>query len=115
MNEKYSHKDFTGKSLLTCDPKELSHTTVRGSCFAQEVPCGKQAEFVDIFPKGMTNVTFVGCNLDNVRVPDGCKIEDGTHKLIEIRREKDAYVAWIMSDKGIPVSKLNPDPVVAEI
>jgi hypothetical protein len=111
MNEKYSHKDFTGKLLIDHDPSEFNDTEIRGSCFAQEVPFGKQMEFVQVFPKEMTGVTFVGCNLDNVLVPADCKIVDGTHKLLEICKEsvegKDVYTTWVMSAEKIPMSKVS--------
>jgi hypothetical protein len=118
MNEKYSHKDFSGKSLIDVDPKELNDTEIHGSCFAQEVPFGKQAEFVRVFPEEMTGVTFVGCNLDNVLVPEGCKAIDGTHKLLEIHKEtvggEDVFTTWIMSEAKVPIAKVQPDIVVIE-
>ena len=111
MNEKYSHKDFSGKLLVDVDPKELNDTEIRGSCFAQEIPFGKQAEFVQVFPKGMTGVTFVGCNLDNVLVPEDCMVIDGTHNLLEIRKEtikdEDVFTTWVMNTEKIAMSKVS--------
>jgi len=115
MNEKYSHKDFSGKSLVDVDLKELSDTEIRGSCFAQEVPFGEQAEFIQVFPKEMTGVVFVGCNLDNVLVPEGCKVVDGTHKLLEIRKEttkgEDVFTTWVMNTEKVAMYKVSGEVV----
>ena len=66
----------------------------------------------------MTGVTFVGCNLDNVLVPEDCKVVDGTHKLLEIRKEvvegKDIFATWIMGESKVPIAKVQPDTVVEE-
>lgn len=44
-------------------------TVVRGACFACEM------EESMPFPPEMTGVRFCGCNLDNVRLPDGNTVE----------------------------------------
>lgn len=66
VNEKYSYKDFLGQSFTAVDPAEFDGTEIVGSCFYQE-----NKPRSSIFPVGMTGVTFVRCNLDNVKVPAG--------------------------------------------
>lgn len=98
INEKYSYKDFLTQTLTDTDPKEWDDTEVVGSCFAKEKPNTK------VFPDGIKNVTFKKCNLDNVVVPEGCTIEGGTHKLIEVQNDGED---WILDKDLNPVEPVN--------
>jgi len=71
INEKYSFKDFTDKSLKNIDSEELNDSLIVGSCFAQEV-LGDTPMLIDIFPSDMTGVHFERCNLINVFIPKTC-------------------------------------------
>lgn len=68
----YSHKDFTGRSLV--DHDDMDGKTVGGSCFSQEAPD------THVFPAGMTGVTFSYCNLDNCFIPDGNTVVGGSQR-----------------------------------
>lgn len=105
INEKYSYKDFTNQSFLGVDHSEFDKTEIVGSNFYQESKEGEDIE-KNIFPVGMTGVTFRKCNLDNVIVPVGNTVEtDCTKK--KIKKQNDLE-DWILdkNDKPVePVSK----------
>ena len=98
MNEKYSYKDFTGKILTETDPKEWNDSEVIGSCFANEKPK------TEVFPKGITGVKFIKCNLDNCLVPKECEIVGGTHKWIAAQNDLED---WLLDENLNPVEPLN--------
>lgn len=78
INTIHSNKNYMGLSLVDLDPDEFSDTTIVGTCFAQEAEYNANASHngsnghvdtrIDVFPPGTHNVTFLRCNLDNVRV-----------------------------------------------
>ena len=98
INEKYSFKGFPyhGLSFKKIDPKEFNNTTIKGSCFYQEWLEGEKEVEKEIFPEGMTGVTFKGCNLDNVIVPIGNTVIGGTHKLIQVQND---WEDWVLEKK----------------
>lgn len=67
INEQYSFKDFTGHNLSN---KENISGVIYASCFSQETPDS------EIFPLKLEGVTFIKCNLSNVKIPDGNTIID---------------------------------------
>ena len=98
MNERYSYKDFTGKTLTETDPKEWNDTEVIGSCFASLTPNTR------VFPDGITGVKFIKCNLDNVVVPKECTIEGGCHRLIAKQNDGED---WLVDEHLNPIEPLN--------
>lgn len=96
VNEKYSYRDFMNQDLKKVDSKELSGTTIVGSCFYQEAK--KTASTIDeivkdIWPKGTEKVRFERCNLDNVKLPDGSTIDERTtNKIIKPENDGDDWV-----------------------
>jgi predicted GH43/DUF377 family glycosyl hydrolase len=98
MNEKYSYKDFTGKILTETDPKEWNDTEVIGSCFANQKPK------TEVFPKGITGVKFIKCNLDNCLVPQECEIVGGCHRWIAVQNDLED---WLLDENLNPVEPLN--------
>ncbi|MFZ2937603.1 MAG: hypothetical protein WA066_02740 [Candidatus Omnitrophota bacterium] len=95
-DDKYSHKDFTGRKLL--DVKDLNGITIFGSCFSQEIPDKH------IFPDNMAGVTFINCNLDNVFIPIGNTVIGGSKRRFKV--QKDAR-DWEINDEGIPVKVIS--------
>jgi hypothetical protein len=91
QNEKYSQKDFTGRSLR--DAKDLKDMVIYGSCFSQETPDTK------VFPDNMTGVTFLNSNLDNVFVPEGNTIIGGIHRKFKVQADLND---WILNDDSTP-------------
>jgi len=73
-NELYSHGDFTGQDLTSHDVEGFNDTEIVGSCFFQ--PNSPRS---NVFPSGITGVTFVKCNLDNCVIPEGCTLEKSTN------------------------------------
>jgi len=97
-NEKFSHKDFMHKILTDTDPKDWDDTEVVGSCFYNETPRTK------VFPDGIKNVKFIGCNLDNIVIPETCTMEKCTNKLIQVQSDLND---WILDEDLKPVEPLN--------
>ena len=87
MNKKYSYKDFTGLDFSKVDVKEFDDEII-GTCFSQSSPMTK------IFPPGMTGVSFVKCNLDNVDVPAGNTQKDCCNRQW---KEQNDLIPWIVS------------------
>jgi len=101
-NKTYSFKNFMDQDLRGHDPKGFAGEIV-GTCFAQQERPGELPPY-DVFPAGVTGVTFVRCNLDNVRVPDGCTVEKGTNKVIRVMNDLDD---WRCNEKGEPIEPMN--------
>jgi hypothetical protein len=103
INKKYSYGNFTDKTFLDCNPEDFDGEIV-GSCFYQQAKDG--VVWQEIFPKGIT-CSFIRCNLDNVIVPDGCKIADGCHLAIQEQNDKQD---WICDDKTLePVEPMDKE------
>ena len=106
INKKYSHKAFTGQTFVDEPSDDFSNSEIKGSCFAQEVAYSSDAAHNDspnhrdteqvIFPRGMSNVTFTNCNLDNVFVPGPpVRIQGGSHRKIRVMND---LADWILDD-----------------
>jgi hypothetical protein len=50
---------------------------IRNACLSVEPEDGEYAT-VAVFPPGTSGVRFVGCNLDNVKLPPGSVVDDGS-------------------------------------
>jgi hypothetical protein len=102
INEKYSYKSFIGQSFLDRPVSDFEGMRIVGSDFSQEwgeyaiVPSsgGK-----NIFPTGIKNAEIDGCNMDNVFLQAGLKINDTrgvgcetTNKTIKIENDR---LDWI--------------------
>lgn len=101
LNEKYSYRDL---SIRTMDSREipveeLNNTTIKGSGFGRRVPYG------DCFPKDMTGVVFIDCNLDNCVAPEGNTVIGGTNKQHAVMNDGEN---WIVDKDLKPVEPLKP-------
>lgn len=111
INEKYSYKAFSyhGLSFKDRPVSEFNNTIIRGSCFYQEWREGDKEIIKDIFPDGMTGVTFEKCNLDNIFIPDGNTINEikgGCHRKIAVQNDWDD---WILDDDLRPIKPTNKE------
>jgi hypothetical protein len=97
-NEKYSHKDFTDQIFTHTDLSEWNNTEIIGSCFYNQIPLTK------VFPSEIKNVKFIGCNLNNIIIPDGCTVEGGCHILIQVQNDGED---WILDKDLNPIEPLN--------
>ena len=80
VNDKYSYNDFSDQSFLDVDPAEFSNTLIRNSNFYRQ-NTSELSQWFKIFPDGAENVTFEGCNLDNIELPMGTILDEwSTHK-----------------------------------
>lgn len=88
-DEVFSLKNFTGQYLTDLN---LDNLIIYGSCFSHEIPN------TQIFPSGMTGVTFYNCNLDNCFIPEGNTIIDCSQRRFKANPEdgKD----WRVDDQG---------------
>ena len=92
INEKYSFKDFSGQFLDSVPAEELNNTRIVGSNFYHENTLSIE-KLYDIFPEGMTGVSFERCNLDNVNVPVGNDLDvDSSNKVIITEDSQDVVV-----------------------
>jgi hypothetical protein len=108
-NEKYSYRAFLsrGLSFVAIDPREFNDTEIVGTCFYQEWHEDDGERIVkDIFPVGMTGVTFRDCNLDNVLVPTGCRVEGGTNKVIRVQNDLEDWVCDVAGKPVEPIAKV---------
>lgn len=105
VNEEYSFRAFPyhDVSFKGVPAEDFNNTIIRGSCFYQE---WRENENVikDIFPDGMTDVIFVNCNLDNIYIPPGNTIQDGTNKRIQVQND---FQAWILDNDLKPVEPMD--------
>ena len=102
MNTKYSHKAFPYHGLSFKDrPAKEFEGEIIGSCFYQEA-LENNPPF-DIFPDGI-KATFIRCNLDNILIPAGCKVEGGTNKMIKIQNDTND---WELDKDLNPVKPLD--------
>jgi len=102
-NAKYSCQNYMGgkAAFLKKEPiKELQKGIIVGTCFYQP-----ERPNSDIFPAGMTGVTFKNCNLDNVLVPIGNTIIGGCHRQIKAQND---WSDWILDDVTLAPKELIP-------
>jgi len=99
INQKYSFGDFLDQSFVDAPVEEFNNTTIKGSCFYQQY-------FIDseIFPIGMTGVTFEDCNLDNVLIPAGNTIIGGCNNKVRIQNDGDD---WVVDSNLNPIEPVN--------
>jgi hypothetical protein len=116
INEEYSFKDFTGQSFTGVDASEFNNSEIIGSCFYQEYKNGEAIpqNGKDIFPAGMTGVTFSRCALDNVNVPAGNTVQGkhGINSSNKVVQEQNDIEPWVMTWNGAtkkyePIEPLN--------
>jgi len=103
VNRKYSGRDFTDVRLTDKSSKEFNGTEIRNSCFYQQYIPGKTPPY-DVFPRDMTNVHFVCCNLDNVKIPKECTLEKCTNKIIIPQND---LTDWFCDSNGNPIEPLD--------
>ena len=108
INKKYSYQAFPyhGLSFKDRPASEFNNTEIVGSCFYQEWQEGELDVVKDIFPDGIKGVVFIRCNLDNVYVPSGNKIVEGTHKTIKVQNDWDD---WFLDDNLKPKEPMNKE------
>lgn len=100
-NKKYSFKDFTGQSFVNVDPQEFNNTEIVGSCFYRESSLLDLSVIKNIFPIGMTGVTFSRCNLDNVNVPIGNTVSPNCcSRKIKVQNDRED---WVLDGTNKPV------------
>ena len=60
----------------------------------------------DIFPNGMTNVTFAECNLDNVFVPPGNTVEESScNRQLKLQNDGEQWFLDAQLKPKEPVEK----------
>lgn len=108
----FSHKDFTGQSLIE---RDISPQEIIGSCFAQDCPD------TPCFPPGMQGVTFVNCNLENCVIPEGNFVIGGETRRVLLQNDGNL---WEVDENNSPLTVVDylylykfgiPHPAPAEI
>ena len=104
INKKHSYKDYTGQDLSKLPAAEFSNSTIKGTCFSQELI--KSDDLVNVFPEGVENITFERCNLDNVLIPKKCdKTKCCTNKMFKVQADKRDWVIDPVTKE--PIEPLN--------
>jgi len=98
VNETYSYGNFMGQILTGVHKNQFSNSEIIGSCFAHE-----NAPDTEVFPSDIANVTFIRCNLDNVKIPAGATLEKCTNLRIKVFDGVDCIVD--AQDKKIDTRK----------
>ena len=91
----FSFKDFTGRNLTTM---VITPQIIERSCFSQERPD------TEIFPSDMGGVTFINCNLDNVKVPEGNIVIDCSTRRFAPQSDGND---WEVDELNNPIQSLN--------
>ena len=95
INEKYSYKAFPyhGVSFKNEPVEDFNNSIIVGSCFYQECVEGDIKVVKDIFPDGMTEVTFDKCNTDNVYIDETKNtIKGGCHRKIQVQNDWEDWI-----------------------
>ena len=95
ISEKYSFKVMTGQDLSGAS--DMDNLVIYASSFYREQPDSV------VLPPGLSNTTFIKCNLDNCVIPDGATLIDCT--TIRFLAQPDGY-DWIVDDQNQPVARL---------
>lgn len=107
VNERYSGKAFPyhGVSFKDRPAAEFNNSEIERSCFYQEWADDGDV-MKDIFPDGMTGVTFQRCNVDNVFVDETKNTIEATcsHRTIKMQNDWDD---WTLDVSEKPVEPLN--------
>lgn len=100
-SDEFSRKNFT-HAILT--ERNLDGLAIYASCFMHEEPDS------EVFPENMTGVTFLNCNLDNVKIPPGNTVVGGTQRRFKVQNDlRD----WEIDDDNLPTRVLNEKHWVA--
>ena len=91
INQLHSFKNYTNVSLKHLDASEFSNTKIKNTCFYQELKEG-ETDLKDIFPDGVTGLSFMCCNLDNVLIPKDTILEASQNRLIVKQLDEDDWV-----------------------
>jgi hypothetical protein len=110
-NDKYSFRDFTGQKLL--DVKDLEGITIFGSCFSQELLGEISKGSVKVFPDNIKNITFINCNLDNVKVKPGWTTTGCSERNFKVKKDKNGKDLgdWIIDTDGNYIKKVNDEEI----
>lgn len=104
LNQKYSLKSFRNQKFTDVPASEFNNTTIKGSSFYQSC-CRTDGQMVNVFPPGMTGVTFEDCNLDNVIIPPGNTVVRGTNKRLKLQND---LMDWECDkETGAPIKPAN--------
>jgi len=96
-DETHSFKDYTGARANNLDV--LDGLTIEGSCFSQEIPDSH------IFRDDMTGVTFIGCNLDNVFIPNGNIVIGCSQNRFEVQNDLEDWHIDANDDPVVPINE----------
>lgn len=96
-----SDKPFTNWNFKQLEGYDFNGKTICNSNFYNEQPNA------DIFPIGMTGVTFKGCNLTNVVIPDGNTVIDC---IVETHQTQNDGETWkVDKDTLLPIEPVNKE------
>lgn len=93
MND-YTNADMTGWDLS--DHTDMNGLIIEGLCLSQCAPR-------NVLPASLTGVTFIDCNLDNVRIPSGNTRIRGSNRFYQVQ---DDGQDWEIDVNGNPIKIL---------
>lgn len=82
-----SNKDMTGWSLKDrYTAGELTGKVVYNSCLSNETPDA------EVFPDGVTGMTFIVCNCDNILLPVDTVVIDCTTRRFQVQNDGEDWI-----------------------
>lgn len=95
ISEKYSYKTMQGYDLTSAT--DMDNIVIYSSSFYREVPNSV------VFPSGLTNTTFIKCNLDNCVIPAGATLIDCSTR--KFQAQEDGY-DWLLDESNQPYARI---------
>lgn len=122
--QKLSNKNFTNQDISDMDLSDyVEGMTIENSTFYHEDDATKNISLKDLFGAKLKNVTFINCNLDNIKIPGSATLINCSNRTIIKQVDDEDWVcdkttkqpvepvnvkAFLLSGKNTDPSKIKP-------